>query len=243
VKLDYDAAAQAYARHRNVHPQVLRDLLKTGELEAGSRVLDVGCGTGNYTLALQTTAGCSCWGIDPSKRMLAAARAKSSWGHFGIGSAEHLPYAAESFDLVLSVDVIHHISNRPAYFTEAHRVLKKGGQVCTVTDSEQIIRQRQPLSVYFPETVGPELRRYPRVVDLQGMMVRAGFGNLNKTEVEFAHRLRDIQSYRDKVYSCLHLIPAEAFERGMRRMENDLRAGSILCASRYLLLWGTKGGE
>lgn len=241
MKVDYNVLAQEYAEHRQVHPEVLQNLVEAGELKAASRVLEVGCGTGNYTIAIEKITGCSCWGVDPSEQMLAMANARTSNAHFRIGSAEGLDFPGEIFDLVFSVDVIHHVSDRAAYFQEAYRVLKRGEEVCTVTDSEEIIRNRQPLSVYFPETVTVDLGRYLRISDLQAMMVRAGFGSLEEKVVEFSYSLTDIQEYRDKAFSCLHLIPAAAFERGLERMEHDLSAGSIPGVSRYLLLWGTKG--
>jgi len=240
MKIDYDTVAREYAHHRQVHPEVLKNLIRTGELNTASQVLDVGCGTGNYIIALEKAIGCSCWGVDPSKQMLTEAKVRNPNVHISIGRAEQLPYPAGFFDLVFSVDVIHHVSGRPAYSREAYRVLKKGGKVCTVTDSEEIIRRRQPLSVYFPETVEIELQRYPRILDLWTMMVKAGFTRLQETIVESPYALTDIQSYRDKVFSSLHLISAESFEQGIRRMEQDLRAGPIPCVSRYLLLWGTK---
>jgi SAM-dependent methyltransferase len=240
MKVDYASLAREYARHRRVRPEVLRNLIDTGELDSDSQVLDVGCGTGNYTIALERAVGCSCWGEEPSEQMLARARERSRSAHFKMGRAEQLDHPAGFFDLVLSVDVIHHVGDRAAHLREAHRVLKNGGRVCTVTDSEEIVRRRQPLSVYFPETVEVDLQRYPRISDLRAMMVEAGFGELREAVVEFVYSLTDIQEYRDKAFSCLHLIPAEAVERGIQRMEQDLRAGAIPCASRYLLLWGTK---
>jgi SAM-dependent methyltransferase len=238
--VDYDFLAQEYARHRLVHPQVLASLIETGQLDSASQALDVGCGTGNYTLALAEAVGCSCWGIEPSQQMLAQARERASSIHFKLGWAEHLDYPAESFDMVFSVDVIHHVSDRPAYFREAYRVLRKSGRLCTVTDSESIIRQRQPLSLYFPETVEVDLQRYPRISDLRKMVAEAGFTSSHETFAEFAYPLTDIHSYRDKAFSCLHLISPQAFERGIRRMEADLRDGPIAAVSRYLLLWGVK---
>lgn len=240
MKINYDIVAQEYAQHRRVHPEVLKNLIQTGELNTAFQVLDVGCGTGNYTIALEKTIGCSCWGVDPAEQMLAIAKVRNPNVYFRVGSAEQLAYPAGFFDLVFSVDVIHHVGDRSAYFREAHRVLKKGGKFCTVTDSEKIIRHRQPLSAYFPETIEVELQRYPHIFDLRAMMVQTGFGSLQKTEAEFTYSLTEIQRYRDKAFSCLHLIPAEAFERGLQRMEHDLHAGPIPGTSRYLLIWGTK---
>ena len=58
--------------------------------------------------------------------------------------------------------------------------------------------------------------------------------------VEFRSPLADIQAYRDKAYSSLHLIPEDAFQRGIAQMEQDVRRGPIPCVSRYTLLWGSK---
>ena len=82
MKLDYDLLAREYAQHRQVHPEVLKDLLQTGALNRSSQVLDVGCGTGNYTSALEKAAGCSCWGVEPSEQMLAKARECSHSARF-----------------------------------------------------------------------------------------------------------------------------------------------------------------
>ncbi len=240
MPINYDSLAEDYARHRRVMPEVLQDLLETGGLETASRVLDVGCGTGNYTLALENALGCSCWGIDPSEQMLARAVERSPNAHFQTGRAEQLDFPAEFFDLVFSVDVIHHVSDRRAYFREAWRVLRKGGRVCTVTDSEEIIRHRRPLAVYFPETVEVELQRYPPIPDLREMMLDCGFTNLQETLAEHPYELKDMEAYRSMAFSSLHLIPEEALKRGILRMQRDLRDGPIPAAARYLLLWGEK---
>ena len=238
--IDYDQIVSEYARHRQVHPKVLNNLLLTSRVGGASKVLEVGCGTGNYIIALEALTGCSCWGIDPSEQMLSRARERSRKVHFRLGKAERLDFPPDFFDLVFSVDVIHHVGDRPAYFREAYRVLRAGGKGCTVTDSEWIIRHRQPLTVYFPETVEIELGRYPRIAELGEFMERVGFGEITESTVEFAYPLTDIQAYRDKAFSSLLFIPEEAFQRGIERMEQDLRAGPIQCVPRYLLLWGRK---
>ncbi len=238
--IDYDKVATEYAQHRQVHPRVLQSLLEISGVSSASKVLEVGCGTGNYILAVELLTGCVCWGIDPSEQMLSRARERSEKIRFQLGRAKELNFSPGFFDLIFSVDVIHHVGDRPAYFREAHRVLRAGGRVCTVTDSEWIIRHRQPLSVYFPESVELELDRYPRIAQLREFMEHAGFGMIVETTVEFPHQLTDVQAYRDKAFSSLHLIPESAFQRGIERMERALHNGPIPCVSHYLLLWGTK---
>jgi len=238
--LNYDKIALDYAQHRQVHPEVLRSLASTSGVGCDSKVLEVGCGTGNYVLALERVVGVDGWGIDPSEGMLARAKERSGDIHLQVGRAEVLEFPPNFFDLVFSVDVIHHVEDHLAYFREAYRVLAVGGKLCTVTDSEWIIRHRQPLAIYFPETVQPELDRYPCVSELWHLMELVGFIGAIEERVEFPYKLTDAQAYRDKAFSALHLIPEDAFWRGLECMESDLCAGPILCVSRYVLLWGTK---
>ena len=238
--IDYDQIALEYALHRQLHPEVLRSLLGESGIDGQSTALEVGCGTGNYILAVESAVGFAGWGIDPSPEMLAQARARPGSVTFGAGRAESLPFAAECFDRVFSVDVIHHLEDIEAYFREVARVLKTGGRVCTVTDSEWIIRHREPLAMYFPETVSADLARYPPLTELRDTMAGAGLGEISEQIVEFPYLLTDAQAYRDRAFSSLHLIGDEAWRRGLQRMEGDLQSAPIRCVSRYVLLWGTK---
>jgi ubiquinone/menaquinone biosynthesis C-methylase UbiE len=172
--------------------------------------------------------------------MLAVACKAADGISFTQGGAERLAFPEATFDLVLSTDVIHHVADRPAHFREAFRVLKPGGRICTVTDSEDVIRRRRPLSSHFPETIAVELARYPAIPDLQAIMQSSGFVGINEDVVEQAYHLTDIAAYRDKAFSALHLIADEAFQRGIAAMERDLRAGPLPCVSLYAMLWGSK---
>lgn len=240
MKLDYDTLADEYAQHRRVHPEVLKGLMEGGQINRDSHVLEVGCGSGNYIAGIAQAVGCDCWGVEPSARMLSQARAQCPSIHWLAGRAEKLDLPDEFFNLVFSVDVIHHVADRLAYFREAYRVLGPGGRFCTVTDSAEIIRQRQPLSVYFPETIALELQRYPALAELRRMLIETGFTQLKEQTVEFVYALSDLRPYRDKAFSCLHLLSSAAFEKGLREMERDAQTRPITGVSRYLLLWGTK---
>jgi len=106
-------------------------------LQPGERVLDVGCGTG--TLAIEVvrhvgSAGRVC-GIDPSPEQIARARAKAARRHvpiaFQIGVIEHLAFPDETFDVVLSTLMMHHVpqSLKRQGLAEIARVLKPGGRL------------------------------------------------------------------------------------------------------------------
>ncbi len=237
---DYDELAQEYGQHRRVHPEVLKTLLTTSQVHHKSKILEVGCGTGNYITAVFEATGATSWGIDPSLEMLTEAQQQSPKITFEQGHAESLQFEDNFFDLVFSVDVIHHLEQIPPYFSEIFRILKPGGLICTVTDSDDIIRNRRPLAFYFPETISVDLQRYPSILLLRKRMEDTGFRNIQQIRVEFPHEITDIQAYKDKAYSCLHLISTDAFQIGLVRMETDLAQGAIPGNSRYLLLFGKK---
>ncbi len=238
-QLDFDRRVAEFVRHRKVHPDILQQLVGSGLLGPETRVLDVGSGTGNYAAALSEATGCRMSGIDPSAQMLDHARGVVSWESLTQGSAELLPFANASFDLVMSTDVIHHVRDRDAYFQEAARVLRGGGQIVTVTDSHDDIPRRRPLSSHFPETIPVELNRYPPVPRLLEEMTRAGFTGARIVKVSHDYELEDIRAYRDRAFSTLLLIDEDAFTRGIARLEADLERGPISCTSLYTMIWGT----
>jgi SAM-dependent methyltransferase len=152
------------------------------------------------------------------------------------GRAERLPFASGSMAMVYSVDVIHHIGNRAAAAAEAYRVLRPGGVYAIVTDSEGDLARRVPLARYFPETVAAERRRYPPIGWLREENAAAGFSGFEEHHTLTRRQLTDIQPYREKAYSSLHLIPPDAFARGIAALEADLARGPIEAESHYTAL-------
>lgn len=234
--IDYDKLDRDYARHRQPSPQVLRALCSEGALAESSKVLEVGCGTGNYIFAVRALTGCRSWGIDRSVTMLGHAHRRGTSVKLAVASAELLPFGDRHFDLVFSVDVIHHVGDRSAYFNQARRVLARDGRLCTATDTPSIIRSRL-MARYFPETVDADLERYPSVDDLEREMTSAGFGGFRRTLVEAPYLVSDLAPFRDRAYSALHLIDGDAHCRGLDRMTQDLREGPIPGVARCLLVW------
>jgi ubiquinone/menaquinone biosynthesis C-methylase UbiE len=239
-RLDYDELDEPYARHRRPHPGVLGRLLSGVPLSPRALVLEVGCGTGNYAIALAARSQARTRGLDPSRRMIAQAARRSPALHWSVGRAEALPFAAGAFDLAFSVDVIHHVADRPAFFREAWRVLGPEGRLCTVTDSEADIERRIPLSAYFPETVAVERQRYPPIAGLTREMQAAGFVAITEESVELEYLLTDAAACRERSFSSLHLISEEAFRRGLARLETDLAQGPVRARSLYTLVWGSR---
>ena len=240
TSMDYDQLAKAYAPNRTAHPETLSKLAACcAELPAYA-ILEVGCGSGNYCGALRRLMGAVCTGLDASARMLAEASKRAPGVRLVQGRAEQLPFGADRFDLIFSVDVIHHIGDCAAYFREAYRTLRPGGRVCTVTESAWMIRNRNPLAKYFPETVEPETARYPAVESLHRWMEQAGLRVEDEDTVERSYEVTDLQVFRDKAFSSLHLITEAEFQAGLARMASDLAQGPLAAVWRNVLLWARK---
>jgi len=238
-RINYEALASDYARYRSLHPGLLRQLIEHAGIESRMRVVEVGSGTGNYLIAIHEATGCHAAGVEPSPAMIDKARAHSSAIAWLPGSAEELPLKNQAADFIFSVDVIHHVTDREAFFRESRRALAPGGLICTATDSPSDLLRRRPLSNYFPKTVAEELKRYPSIETLRAEMETAGFTNLVETHVELEYPLTDITAYRKRAYSSLQLIPEDALLSGVRKLEADLLMGPVAALSLYTLLWGT----
>ena len=235
--INYNQIASYYAQHRQAR-QVVVDELKKGCPATNGRILETGCGTGNYLRAL-TISGYEGYGIDPSSAMLRHTQ-KEHIIEYITARAENLPLEHKTCDFVFSVDVIHHVSNIKSYFYEALRVLKPNGMICSVTDSEEIIAGRKPLAEYWPGTVAVDLKRYHSIDSLREQMAATGFTEIKEHEIQELYLVEDITPFRNKAYSCLQLISEEEFQQGLYRMESDMCKGTVKGIAMYLCLWGKK---
>jgi ubiquinone/menaquinone biosynthesis C-methylase UbiE len=171
--------------------------------------------------------------------MLAQARIRAPKALCSCAPAEQTGLAANQFDLLYAVDVVHHFSDRRGAFRECQRLLRPGGRLCIATDTPEIIRNREPLATFFPETVAVDLARYPHPDMLRAELREAGFADLAEEQVDFRTEIEDIDAYRQRTFSCLRLISDEAFQRGLSRLEHAIHIGPVPLVSRYLLLWAT----
>jgi len=106
----------------------------------GESVLEVGCGTGELCLRARARVGTGgrVSGIDPSAEMIAVARRKAERARvdidYRVAGIEALPFGDNSFDVVLSSLMMHHLPDdlKSAGLAEIKRVLKPGGRALIV---------------------------------------------------------------------------------------------------------------
>lgn len=123
--------------------------------QSEEQVLDIATGTGTVALALaeEANAECRIMGIDITQSMLDAAR--KNVDATGLGdvfdfqqaSAEELPFADNSYDVVTSSLALHH-TNVPAVLKECHRVLRPGGRV-VIADVTANKTWRSPVGAFY----------------------------------------------------------------------------------------------
>ena len=104
------------------------------DIEAGDRVLDVGCGTGFATEGLLARTD-DVHGLDQSVHQLRRAWAKLGKHDpvsFYLGDAERLPFADDAFDVVWSSGSIEYWPDPVATLRECRRVTRPGGRVLVV---------------------------------------------------------------------------------------------------------------
>lgn len=136
----------------------------------GHEVLELGCGLGDL-LADMLAAGYACRAIEHSPQMVAAAREtlhKRQLGSPGLvlqGSAQHLPFAADAFDNVVSTFPSEYIYD-PATIAEIERVLRPGGRLIVIEGASllptgffQPILLLLQMLVYGPVTLSRSKRR------------------------------------------------------------------------------------
>ena len=114
---------------------------------SGCAVLEAGCGIGTDG-AQFAAAGAEYTGLDFSPAAFVLARrgfeVRGLRGRFVAGSVTALPFHDETFDLVFSHGVIHHLPETEAAVREFHRVLKPGGTALVM------VYHRASLNYYFP---------------------------------------------------------------------------------------------
>jgi tocopherol O-methyltransferase len=133
--------------------QLTDRLASIAKIANGARVADIGCGMGGSSRRLARRLGCDVTGvtISPFQRRWAAAAAwrdgVASKVRFLCADAEVVSLAAQSFDVVWSVECTEHLFDKPAFFRRAADWLKPGGAVavCAWLAGRDLIDQQRQL--------------------------------------------------------------------------------------------------
>ncbi|MFY9554800.1 MAG: class I SAM-dependent methyltransferase [Blastocatellia bacterium] len=136
VKSIWDACGEAFDRYTtaddsfagNIERPAVEKLI--GNI-SGARVLDVGCGSGTYSVWF-AKSGAQVTGLDLSPTMISLARnrasASSVQAEFQVADIrESLPFREREFDLVFTATALHYVENLNVALKEIARVISPGG--------------------------------------------------------------------------------------------------------------------
>jgi len=129
--VDFTSSADKYDRFMGRYTRTLAPALADAAgVEAGMRVLDVGCGPGGLTEVLAARVGAgNVAAIDPAPQFAAACRDRHPGADVRVGGAEELPWPDGSFDATLASLVIAFMRDADRGVREMARVTRPGGTV------------------------------------------------------------------------------------------------------------------
>ncbi|EMA42752.1 class I SAM-dependent methyltransferase [Halococcus saccharolyticus] len=174
VREEFDAWA-AEGRDRGMeerHWHTAKHVLARMPVEAGDRVLDLGCGSGYAGRALRETADVRSYGLDGAPEMVrnAASYTDDPVVGFLVGDFEHLPFADDSLDHAVTMEAFYYANDPRAALDELRRVLRPGGTFyCAVNYFEESVHTAD-----WEENVGVAMTRWG-MAEYRDVFREAGF--------------------------------------------------------------------
>jgi ubiquinone/menaquinone biosynthesis C-methylase UbiE len=189
-------------------------------LNSASLVLDLGCGTGLYTLGISDRTLAMLVGLDPSVGMLGEAKGKARLVHWLNAVGEELPFRSDIFNCIFSSQVWHHIEDKQRTADECGRILKLEGKVVIRTISHEQLKQKVVFE-FFPEILENQLMVYPSNEDFAQYFLKAGF----KSTMPYTYALERYQApsefievVQKRLWSMFRPITEEGLKKGVEKL-------------------------
>ena len=171
LELGWPPAACATRAEQEERRRIPRGLLtrlrQRGWNLANAKVLDVGAGLGGLTLEL-ALQGADVYGIEPddaSARIASERLQQSGIARTRIfrAAGESLPFPDETFDYVVTLQVLEHVADPARVIREMHRVLKTGGRCFISCENYLAFREQEYGVAWLPLLPKPIGARYLRL--------------------------------------------------------------------------------
>ena len=221
VRNDYNSISDKYERRYEINPlkgveETLRGLIS--EINA-QRVLEIGCGTGYWLKTLLPYVD-QIIGLDFSSGMLSRALDPTGSIELVCGSADSLPFAANSFDLIFVVNALHHFDDKQGFVEQSRHLLRPGGALATIGLDVLSAIGHWVIYDYFPETIEYDKSRFLQWERIQSLMHSAGL------EVQPMRTVENISiEKRGRAILGDHFIQRHGTSQFMGLTDEQYRAG------------------
>ena len=236
MAVKYDRIGDTYDLTRRPDPRIADHLMALLGAAPGASVLDVACGTGNYTSAL-SARGLAVVGLDVSRTMLVRARAKHPLLPLVRGDGAALPFADGAFSHAVTTLAIHHMADLPAIFSNVRRVVARGGRYLIFSALPEQL-EAYWLASYFPAMMESAVRACPAGRTVEAALSAAGFRSVAiepwdvppDLEDKFLYAGKDRpELYFDKGFrsgiSAFRELAGAEVAQGLDRLRADLDSG------------------
>jgi len=216
------------------------------KLPAQARVLELGCGQGNLWSACpeRIPAGWSITLSDFSTGMLQAA-----WRNLvviGRGfkfeqfDTQAIPYADETFEIVIANHMLYHVPDRPRALAEIRRVLKPGGLLVAATNGKNHLKE---MTAWF-KRLGFEKDFSASFTLKNGLhQIKPFFSRVETRRYLDNLHIREVQPLLDYLRSSIPIqeVPPDAFDELRHELEHELeQQGEIFVSKDSGLFLATK---
>lgn len=248
--MDVWAAAEAYEPYVGRWSRLVADEFVVWlDLPAGSRCLDVGCGTGALTARLGRVGPAT--GIDASEAFVAYAAAHEPQLSFQVGNATDLPFADDSFDAVVSGLVLNFVPDHAAMVGQMARVAVPGGSVALYVwdyaEGMQFMRRFWDVAMAVDPEAPDEAARFPVCAPepLAGLFAAAGLREVESREIVVPTTFVDFDDYwtpflggQGPAPAYLAKLPQDVQDGIREQLRAQLGGGPIRLTARA---WAVRG--
>jgi ubiquinone/menaquinone biosynthesis C-methylase UbiE len=226
LKVRYTDISKTYDRHRSYSGSEIKEIIDFAGIKPGTKILDLGCGTGNVASGLRELIDVDTVGIDISLPMLSVARDKSLEVICADASHGRLPFRDGSFDGIIGGYVIHQIGNLDNLFVECYRCLRRGVLAMLTSSHRQIERHYPVIKRFFPSLIDADKARFPDIPEIDRLLNSTGFTDIKHQETRVQSLPLDeeyLEKVKGKYVSTYQLLPQNEFEDGVAKLETYIR--------------------